>query len=341
MPVVVVDGDEPHRVGQPVRLGDGVDAGERRHDHRVGKRQRPPALEFDLAVADLLDRRVGQSLDVVTVKETLHHLLGGADAAEAEVAEERLGGDERDRSDLVQPGLLDPVAHVEQELVRGAEARPTLSGADDDRTGVLEEPLPRLAGEQRVVEVAHRLGVAAFGTEARDLLERQSRAGADEQPVVGDLLTGRRGHRTAGRVDLRRGLVDEPDALLRVHRRERERHVLGVTESEGKPDQRRDEGEIRPRVEHHDLVAISDELARLERRGHPREARTDDDDPLATGHVDCSFVGSKLLHNCTVVRTVESVTRHSRQLSTEQLCVCGRVSAWQPFLPRHTRFPSR
>src|ERR1039458_7676417 len=68
-------------------------------------------------------------------------------------------------------------------------------------------------------------GASRKRSQAGDLLERQPRTGADEQPVVGELIPGARRDRVRGRVDLRSRLVDEPDPLARVHRRERKRHI--------------------------------------------------------------------------------------------------------------------
>ena len=152
---------------------------------------------------------------------------------------------------------------------------------------VNESTLPGLdPGEEGVLEVADRLRVPVVRSEAGDLFEREPRAGADEQPVVGELLAGGRRHGVRSRVDLLGRLVDEPDPLAGVDRRERERHVLRLAAAERQPDQRRDEREVRARIEHHDLVTITHLLLQLEGRGQPREARSDDHDTLAlrTGH---------------------------------------------------------
>jgi hypothetical protein len=109
-----------------------------------------------------------------------------------------------------------------------------------------------------------------------------------------------------GRIDPRGGRIDEPNPLARVQRREREGHVLGIAQAEREPDQRRDEGEVGPGIEHHDLVAVTDPLAQLERGGQPRETGTDDHDSLAIGHSVLSLAGRSRVgtrrHNGTVVR---------------------------------------
>jgi hypothetical protein len=69
---LVVDRDESHRVGEIAGVADGVDAGEGRDDHRVGERQDAAAVEFDLAIADLGDDRVGQAFDAEPVEEAGH-----------------------------------------------------------------------------------------------------------------------------------------------------------------------------------------------------------------------------------------------------------------------------
>ena len=202
------------------------------------------------------------------------------------MTEERFGGDERHRRDGLQPGLPDLVVDVEHELVGGAEAGAALRGADHHRAGVLQEPAPFVAREEGVLEIADRLRVPVVRPEAGDLLEREPRTGTDEQPVIGELLARARRHRVSGRVDLLGRLVDEPDPLAGIHRRKREGHIIRLAATERQPDQRRDEREIGPRIDHHDLVAIAHLLLQLERRGQPREARSDDHDTLAlrTGH---------------------------------------------------------
>lgn len=226
------------------------------------------------------------SLDPELFEEAVDHLLGVADAAEAEVAEERLRGDERHRGDVAQAGLLDLVANVEHELIGGAKARPALCGADHDRPGVLQEPVPRVAGEQRVPQVADRLRMPIVRSQTGDLLEREPRSGADQQAVVGELLAGANSHGVRSRVDRRDRLVDEPNSLARVHRPQRERDVVWFAAAERNPDQRRDERELRTRVEHDDLVPVTQALAQFESLGHAGEARPDDHDTLAirTGH---------------------------------------------------------
>ena len=202
------------------------------------------------------------------------------------MTEERFGGDECHRRDVLQAGLLDLVVRVEHELVGGAETRAALRGADHDRAGVAQESVPLITGEQSVLEVADRLRVPVVRTEAGDPLKRQPRTRADEQPVIDELLARARRHRVRSRVDRLGRLIDEPDPLAGIHGREREGHILLLTATERQPDQGRNEREVRPRIEHHDLVAIAHLLLELERCGQSREARSDDHDTLAlrTGH---------------------------------------------------------
>ncbi len=243
--------------------------------------------------------------------------------------EERLGGDERDRRDLLEPGLLDLVLGVEQELVGGPEARAALRGADHDRPRVLQEPIPRVASEHRVLEVADRLGIPVVRPETRDLLEREPRPGADEQPVICQFLAGAGSHRVREGVDPPGGVIDEPDPLLRVDRRQRERHVLGLAAAERDPYQRRDERELRAWIQDHDLVTIPGSLLELERRGQPGEARPDDHDTLATGTEHHSV--SVHLYNCTLVYCNITDLQIAVNRTSVQLCA---------FPPNSTRSPS-
>ena len=55
---LLVDGDEAHRVAEPLGITDRVDAGERRHDHRVGEGEHGAVVELDLAVAHFLDHGI-------------------------------------------------------------------------------------------------------------------------------------------------------------------------------------------------------------------------------------------------------------------------------------------
>jgi hypothetical protein len=128
-----------------------------------------------------------------------------------------------------------------------------------------------------VIEVADRLRVAAVEAEARDLLEREARTGRDQEPVVLDLLAVAGRDRARGGVDPLGGPVDEADALAGVHRLERERDVAGRADAERQPDQRRDEREVRARIQHDDLVGVIELLAELQGGRHAGEARSDDD----------------------------------------------------------------
>ena len=196
--------------------------------------------------------------------------------------EERLGRDEGDGRDVGEAGLVDLVLDVEEELIGGAEAGAALGGADDDGPRVGEEALPCLAGEQGVLEVAHGLREAVVGAEAGDLLKRQAGPGGEHQLVVGDVLAVVGVDDPVLEVEAGRGSVAELDALALIHRRQRERDVLGPALSEGQPYERWDEGEVRAPVEDHDPVMLVEVFAQLKRRGQPGEAGSDDDDLLWT-----------------------------------------------------------
>ena len=212
-------------------------------------------------------------------KNFVTRFCGVADAAEAEVAEERLRRDERDRHAVCEAGLAELVAGVEQELVGRAEARAALRGADDDRAGVLQEALPGVAREDRVVEVADRLRVAALGAESSDLLEREARAGRDHEPVVGELpIAG--DHDPSLQVEAVGGRVHERDPLALEHRRELERDIGGAALAERQPDQRGDEREVIAAIEDGHLDRVLHPSLDLERGRQAGEARADDDHPV-------------------------------------------------------------
>lgn len=69
--------------------------------------------------------------------------------------QERLGGHKSDGCDVGQPCLVDAVLDVEEELVGGTEAGAALGGADHDRAGVLQEAVPRFAGQLCALAVRH------------------------------------------------------------------------------------------------------------------------------------------------------------------------------------------
>ena len=83
---------------------------------------------------------------------------------------------------LAQVGVED-----HRGLVGRAEAARPRRSADDDRARVLDELLVALPSLRRVVLAADGLR-EAVGTQARDFLERQARAGRDHQVVVGEFL---------------------------------------------------------------------------------------------------------------------------------------------------------
>ena len=156
---------ERHLVGL-FRLAVLVDFG---HTHLVG--------------IDLVDLGIDDPFDVALAHFRFEHALGIADAANAEMADIRLRGDERHRHLVADAPTAEIRVHDHGELVGRAEAGRALNAADDDRAGILAEFLPALIGRGRVVDVANRFGVV-LGPEAFDLVEGEFRPGSDDQIIV-------------------------------------------------------------------------------------------------------------------------------------------------------------
>src|SRR5215216_4988915 len=93
------------------------------------------------------------------LEECLRHRLRIAEPADAKVAQERLGGNERQRRFVEQMVFLELVADIEDKLIRRAEAGRALRRADHDRPRIAQEALPGVAGLLGVRKVADRPGI--------------------------------------------------------------------------------------------------------------------------------------------------------------------------------------
>ena len=90
--VGVLDGDVALVVGQPWGCADDVPGQERRHHHGVPEGHGGAVGELDLVRCDLLERDAGQRGDALLLQEHLQEFLAAGQAADAELADERLGG---------------------------------------------------------------------------------------------------------------------------------------------------------------------------------------------------------------------------------------------------------
>ena len=89
-------------------------------------------------------------LDVLPPQEHAQQRLAVRQPADAEVAEERLGGDVGELDLLVQTSLAQPVCGIEQELVRRAETARALRRGDHHIARIGEEAAPGLSGADRI-----------------------------------------------------------------------------------------------------------------------------------------------------------------------------------------------
>ncbi len=113
-------------------------------------------------------------------------------AADAEVAEERLGGHVGELHPILDARLFQLIGHVEQVLVGGTEAPGPLRCADDHIAGIVQEFAPSPAGLHRIVERRDRMSVSV-GSEPGDDVEVVAIARRDDQIVVA-VLPFRRAH---------------------------------------------------------------------------------------------------------------------------------------------------
>jgi len=194
-------------------------------------------------------------------------------AADAEVADERFGGDEGQRHLLGQLGLAQLVGGVEQELIRRAEAARALRRADHDRARVVEKFPPCGARPFGVTQRRDRLGVA-IGAQARHDIELVAEAGGDHQVVVTITAAGG-GHRAGGRVDGRRLGVHELDPMRVEGRLQREGDIGRAALAERQPDQRRIEQEPVRRRNHRHLDVLTQLVLELQSRRQAAEVTPD------------------------------------------------------------------
>ena len=125
-----------------------------------------------------------RDLDALFLQEHAQQLFAVREPADAEVAEERLGGHVGELDLLVQPGLLQLVCGVEEELVGRAEAACPLACGDDDVAGIVQEALPGRACSIGLGECGD--GDRVLG-EAGDHVDVVVVAGGDDQVVVVEL----------------------------------------------------------------------------------------------------------------------------------------------------------
>ena len=178
-------------VGQARGGADDLLARERRHHHGVPERHAGSVGQLDPVTGDLLERHPGACGDALLLQEHVQQLLAARQAADAEVADERLGGDEGQRHLLLQLGPAQLVGGVEQELIRRAEAARALCRADHDRAWVIEKLPPRGARPFGVTQRRDRLGVTIWA-QARHDVELVAVAGGDHEVVVTIALAGGR-----------------------------------------------------------------------------------------------------------------------------------------------------
>src|SRR5574340_318976 len=187
-----VDRDEAARVGEPLDAEHRVDALERRQHHRVGKRQFVLLDDLALVVVlgdkhlagfDLGDLGVADPLDVAVAQGGFEQSLGIADAAEAQMADIRLGSDEGHRYAVADLAVLQVGIHDHCVFIRRAVAGSPLHRAHHDGPRVLHELVPRTARIHRMVHSADRLCMA-FRPQPRHFIKRQLGPGRDDQEIV-------------------------------------------------------------------------------------------------------------------------------------------------------------
>lgn len=228
-----------------------------------------------LSGLDLLDARVHDAFDPLHLEEHLGHLGSVAETADPEMSEIGLGREIGDLDLVLQAPLLHLVAEVEQELVRRAEARGALNGADDDGTGRLDELLERIARPFGVLEPEERLGMALIRPEARNGREVIHRPGGEHEVVVA-LASSRIGDLSGLGIYFRHVGLDETGPLLLVNGFEGKGDVLAVSQPEGKPDQRGHEQELVRFRNNRDLMLASKLFLEVERGLEAREVRSND-----------------------------------------------------------------
>src|SRR6266511_1419938 len=226
------------------------------------------------------------------LEECLGHRLCITKAADAEVPQEWFGSDERQRRFLEQVVLLELIAHVEDKLIRRAEAGRALRRADHDWSRVLQEAFPGVAGLLRMRDVADRPGVL-LRPQARHTGKVDLRASGDQQVVVGYRLTVGE-HQALLQVEPGHTGLDKVNMMLGVDWADIKCDIVFIAQAERIPDQRRDEDEVVGIGHDGDVVIVAEQLVQLQRAGVAGEAGADHDNAF-TCHV-CSSDGSARQH---------------------------------------------
>ena len=207
-------------------------------------------------------------------------------AAHAEVTELVLVGDPGDLGAIAYAAMAQLELEVDDVLERGPLARAGPVTDADQKAALLPAPHPldllieRRRGLRCVLGQAHRQAVPAVGSEPLGLVEPQRRPGRVDQEVIPDLrprsVRRLRDYIGGGiavvalRVDLPRGGLHELDSRPLVHRRERERDLRRLHQTDPDPDVRRHPVVIGPRRHHRHRVVAPEPLARERRRGMAR-----------------------------------------------------------------------
>ncbi len=207
--------------------------------------------------------------------------LESPDAAQAQVPDVGLGGDEGHGHLVADLAAAQVGVHDHRELVRRAEARRALHRADDDRPRILDELLPALLRLDRVVDVADRTACARLRRPGLARESRRTRAsGRSRSPD-----SRRR------RCCRRRARSGSPPGARASPRRERNRSpcassgaamveldVGALAPVHGYPGVARHELKARRVGDHRDLVVAPRELAHLVGHRHAAEAGPKYDD---------------------------------------------------------------
>ena len=248
-----------------------------------------------LAGFDLGGLGVGDPLHVAVAQLGFEHRLAVADAAEAQVADVGLAGDEGDRHLVAQLALAQVGVEDEGELVGRSEAAGHGHRADHHRARVLQEFLVVPPERLGMVDGTDRVGVPAMRAGARHLVETQLRPGGDDQVVVGQhLLVGRaaRQHQLVARgVQGGHRLGDELDALALQQRPDLEHDFLALAPADRQPGVGRHELEEIQCADHGDGVFLGQQFAHFVGGGHAADAGAHDDD---VGHVKSPQTGWKV-----------------------------------------------
>ncbi len=165
----------------------------------------------------------------------------------------------------------------EGELVSRPVAGGALHRADHHRAGILDqrvEAVPRLNG---VIDLADRLGVRG-GPEPRNLVEGEVGTRRDDQIVVFEVGTVVEHDAVLRRVNARRTLRPEVDALFRKHRLQLHRNILGLAPADGDPWIGGDERIAAAEIDHRQLVVAAHLGFHLVGHDDPAETRTEHDD---------------------------------------------------------------